>query len=182
MDPHKIKKKKYPITYVGHCDFDLRTENYPCEVAYPQGPCLPVVQGEIGGCHAGGNYPGVMEDYMKGTTITPGTPDSFSGWFFPIFFGLGGFGTAAAALWDRLKRATTTQDKHDLMEKAYNCFHDPNCEMTEDEYRMIMLYASGTSASDLEGLMWKTWWKKYKYFVLGGGALFLTMFMFKGRR
>lgn len=163
MNPEKRKNKRYPITYVGHCDFDYHLSPYPCQVVYPQGECIPIKPGNIGSCVSAR---GKRKDFNQ------------FGFFIPFLIGLG-FTGLAGYLYTRLKEARTQEQKESVKSDAYKAYR--NGEITLEEYKTLLALQEGANIEPgyedyISDLVFKNFFKKYKILLIGGG-FFMLMFM-----
>lgn len=200
FNPHKIKKKKFPLAYFGRCDFDPRI-NYPRtpgripDVAVP----TPV-------------YADQWEDYATsndGMIIQARTPriismndlvaksqesslrmpaggiagrwdmvspaPQFSGFFLPFIVAplVAGFlGTMGAYFWGKLREAGTEAERQEIKSDLYDRYKAGDID--EETYRNLLLYQDEDSFSKS---MLSMIWSRYGIFV-GGGLLLLIILMF----
>jgi len=85
----------------------------------------------------------------------------------PIFSAIGMY------LWTRLKEAKTQEQIEDIKLEAYKAYR--NGDITEEQYKTILLYQLG-NAKQLER---ELFWNKYKYYILGGGGLIALLVLTK---
>jgi len=194
-DPQKKKKKKFPLSYFGRCDFDYHV-NYPPtpdpvpDYAVPKP--VHIHQWEDYSRTSDGmiiqvprrihRFPGSTPGRMiagQWDMISPLRPNQFGLWWFipwviaPLTAGF--LGAAGTYFWGKLKEANTEEERQEVKSEIWEKYKAG--EISLEEYQALISYQNEESfAQTLLGQIWK------KYGIYIGGAFILLVILMLFRR
>lgn len=199
-NPHKVKKKKFPLSYFGRCDFDYHV-NYPPAPKDVPGVAIPkpvhIHQWEDYSTTADG----MIIQVPRRVHSFPGSPgrvysgswdvrfpieakqflhpkDQFGLWWFipwviaPLTAGF--LGAAGTFFWSRLKKANTEEERQSVKSEIWEKYKAG--EISLEEYQALISYQDEDSFQQtLLGQIWK----KYGLYIGGAFVLLVLLMIFR---